>query len=217
MIKILIIIFSLGFGILTTLAFKNLNIYQNIGVVIGFTFVYIICFVALFFILFFFEVIFENKNKKRIYQSKYYRFLLHIYNKFLFSLFNMKIIYQGKELLNMNEQYLIVCNHRSNLDSLIIDNYLYEMPLVFVAKKSLFQIPFVGRLIHGCAYIKIDRENFKQEFYAIKDAIDFIGRKEKPLSIGIFPEGTRGKREDKLTNDFKAGSLKLLLKLISQS
>ena len=91
---------------------------------------------------------------------------------------------------------MIISNHRSNLDSLVIDNYLKDYPLVFVAKKSLFKIPFVGRLIHGCNYICLDRKNLKQELLAIRKGINILNDKNENCSVGVFPEGTRTLNED---------------------
>lgn len=211
MVKIIYLLLSLGLGIGTSFWFTKFGaLYQSL-IAIGFTLAYALFLIALFIFIFFLDTLFENKNKKREYQSKYYRWLLKHYSYFLFSLFGIKRHYSGIEKLDKNKQYLLVCNHRSNMDSLIIDTYLKEFPLTFLAKKSLFDIPFVGKMIHGCAYIKMNRENIHEQVYAIKDAINFIQREDSPLSIGLFPEGTRGHLKSGLTNDFKHGCFKIAI------
>jgi len=212
MFKIVYLLILLALGISTSFFFTNLGVIYQILIAIALFLGYFLVSVIIFFIVLFFEVIWENKNKKREYQSKYYRRILHFYNKFLFALFSMKIHYSGIEKIDLNKQYVIVANHRSNLDSLLIDNYLYKMPLVFIGKESLFKIPFVGKLIHGCAYIKLNRKNLKEQFYAIEDAIKFISRSDNPLSIGIFPEGTRGSDPNYTMGEFKAGSFHIVKK-----
>lgn len=211
MIKIVFVMLSLGLGIGTSFCFTYLGpLYQTL-IAIGFILGYAVVLIILFLLIFYLDTLFENKKKRREYQSKYYRWLLKQYSYFLFSLFGVKRHYSGLEKLDKNKQYLIICNHRSNMDSLIIDTYLKEFPLTFIAKKSLFNIPFVGKMIHGCAYICMDRENIHQQVYAIKDATKFIQREDRPLSIGLFPEGTRGHLESGLTNEFKHGCFKIAL------
>lgn len=199
-------------AIATSFAFANLNPLYQALIAIGFFFVYLIALFLFFFVQLFFETFFESKKKKRKYPSKYFRKLLGFYNKFLFSLFGMKIKYSGIEKLDKKETYMIVSNHKSNLDSLVIDNYLQEFPLIFIAKDSLFKIPMVGRVIHGCGYLKLNRGDLKQELGVIKEAIQTISREDNPQSIGVFPEGTRGKSSSYKTGEFKAGCFHIALK-----
>ena len=186
-----------------------LTILTSLGLFIGF----ILAFVIVFFAWLFFATCLENKHKERVVQSKYYRYTLYKMDLLLFSLFNMRLHLSGIENLSKHENYVIVANHRSNLDSMIIDYYLKNFPLTFVAKDSLFKIPFVGKIIHGCAYLNLDRKNVNEEFKTISTAIDMLTREKKPLSIGIFPEGTRNKSTDnKDVQEFKAGSFRIAKK-----
>lgn len=211
MVKLVLLILSFILGVLTSFAFASFGVLLQILIAIAFFLLYILGFIILFFIFLFFSVAFENMKKDRVYQSKYYRHLLNFYNKFLFSLFGMKVHYKGKKLIP-DKPFLLVANHRSNLDSTLIDNYLEEYPLVFVAKKSLFKIPMVGKLIHGAAYISIDRDDLRGQYNAIMDSVKRLTREKDPLSIGIFPEGTRNKSERILPNEFKAGSFQIALR-----
>lgn len=211
MLKIIILILSILFGFLIDFfCFNNFSWYYQILITIGFTISFLISLIILFFILFFFETIFESKKKKRTKQSKYYRNLLKFYSRFLLAFFSVKVEAKGIDKLNKDETYLIISNHRSNIDSLIIDLYLKDFKLIFIAKKSLFKIPFVGRMIHGCGYINLDRDNLKQEYYAIKDSINYLTLES--TSVGVFPEGTRTKNEDYTLNEFKAGTFSMAKK-----
>jgi len=211
-VKILFILISVGAGIGTSFLFSSFGpLYQTL-IAIGLIFAYMLAIFCFFFIQFFFEVFFESKKKKRKYQSKYFRKLLNMYDLFLFSLFGMKITFSGKELLKKGETYMLVCNHRSNMDSLVIDYYLRDIPLAFVTKHSLFKVPFVGKLIHGCAYISMNRNEIRSQYNAINEAIEYVGRNDRPISIGIFPEGKRGKNDDGLPNCFKPGCFQIAVK-----
>lgn len=213
MSKIVFVCLSLISGFLIGfLAFPTLEVYYQILISIGFSIVSLLALIILFFIVLFFLTIWEPLKKERTKQSKYYRKVLLFYNYFLFDLFNMKIEYSGLEKLKRGEKYMVISNHRSNLDSLLIDTYLKEFGLVFVAKKSLFKIPFVRRIIHGCNYIYLDRGDIKQECRAIKKGINILNDSNDPCSVGVFPEGTRTINKDYTLGEFKPGCFNLAKK-----
>lgn len=213
MTKIVFVCLSLISGFLIGfLAFPTLEVYYQILISIGFSIASLLALIILFFIVLFFLTIWEPLKKERTKQSKYYRKVLLFYNYFLFDLFNMKIQYSGLEKLKRGEKYMVISNHRSNLDSLLIDTYLKEFGLVFVAKKSLFKIPFVRRIIHGCNYIYLDRGDIKQECRAIKKGINILNDSNDPCSVGVFPEGTRTINKDYTLGEFKPGCFNLAKK-----
>ena len=213
MTKIVFVCLSLISGFLIGfLAFPTLEVYYQILISIGFSIASLLALIILFFIVLFFLTIWEPLKKERTKQSKYYRKVLLFYNYFLFDLFNMKIEYSGLEKLKRGEKYMVISNHRSNLDSLLIDTYLKEFGLVFVAKKSLFKIPFVRRIIHGCNYIYLDRGDIKQECRAIKKGINILNDSSDPCSVGVFPEGTRTINKDYTLGEFKPGCFNLAKK-----
>lgn len=213
MTKIVFVCLSLISGFLIGfLAFPTLEVYYQILISIGFSIASLLALIILFFIVLFFLTIWEPLKKERTKQSKYYRKVLLFYNYFLFDLFNMKIEYSGLEKLKRGEKYMVISNHRSNLDSLLIDTYLKEFGLVFVAKKSLFKIPFVRRIIHGCNYIYLDRGDIKQECRAIKKGINILNDLNDPCSVGVFPEGTRTINKDYTLGEFKPGCFNLAKK-----
>ena len=213
MSKIVFVCLSLISGFLIGfLAFPTLEVYYQILISIGFSIASLLALIILFFIVLFFLTIWEPLKKERTKQSKYYRKVLLFYNYFLFDLFNMKIEYSGLEKLKRGEKYMVISNHRSNLDSLLIDTYLKEFGLVFVAKKSLFKIPFVRRIIHGSNYIYLDRGDIKQECRAIKKGINILNDSNDPCSVGVFPEGTRTINKDYTLGEFKPGCFNLAKK-----
>ena len=198
MIKVIIILLSIALGCITAfLGFNNFELIYKVLIAIAFSILFIIGIAVLFFIILFILTIGESKNKEREKQSKFYRRVLLFYNKFLFSLFSMKIEYSGIEKMDGIEQALII---------------LKDYPLVFVAKKSLFKIPFVGRLIHGCNYIFLDRKNLKQELLAIRKGINILNDKNENCSVGVFPEGTRTLNEDYSLAEFRPGCFNLAKK-----
>lgn len=147
-----------------------------------------------------------NKKKQNSY-NKYYRFLLTNASRFVLMMFGVKINFVGEELLP-NGNFVLVSNHRSNIDSMIFDVCLRKYPLVFIAKQSLFKIPAVGKMISGTGYLKLNRSSLKDGLKVINNGIKFL--EEGKVSVGVFPEGTRGKNQHLL--DFNNGCFNLAKK-----
>jgi 1-acyl-sn-glycerol-3-phosphate acyltransferase len=93
-----------------------------------------------------------------------------------------------KVSLEQNSSVLLIANHQSWLDILVLYAY-FGAPLVFVMKKSLRYIPFLGGIFEKIKFPLIDRhakdvKSWKEPIQAFLDD-PLI----KPLVI--FPEGTR--------------------------
>jgi 1-acyl-sn-glycerol-3-phosphate acyltransferase len=94
---------------------------------------------------------------------------------------------QGLEHLTPGQPYVFAANHRSNFD---IFTLLTILPgrLMFVAKESLFRIPFLGQALRRMGSVPLDRDNLKQ---AMKTLDQAAARVKAGASMIIFPEGTR--------------------------
>lgn len=90
-----------------------------------------------------------------------------------------------------NQPFLLVSNHRSNLDNMIESLVLRRHRLAFVSKESNFKIPFARRYMKRTLHLAIDREDVKQSFEVFMRAAAMI--RDGMTSIGIYPEGTRSK------------------------
>lgn len=112
----------------------------------------------------------------------------------------------GTEKLPTDRPFLLVCNHRSNIDPLITLTALHKWKLVFVSKPENFRIPVVGPFMHSASFLAIDRENPRNAVKTIHQAADFI--RERQLCIGIYPEGTRNRNSEELL-PFHNGSFKI--------
>ena len=114
----------------------------------------------------------------------------------------------GEEKLPKDERFLLICNHRSSFDPLVIMDKLRKYNISFVSKPSIMKIPVVGRIAYGAGYLAIDRENNRNALKTILQAAEHI--KSGMCSMAIYPEGTRN-REDSLL-PFHAGSFKIAQK-----
>ena len=209
MIKLYIILLSAALSFTTVYFSFDYSLLTTIFLYLGFVFAYIIGFVLLFFILWGLLVFTVNKNKPHSY-SRYYRFVMQLLNIVGLSLFNIKVKYSGKEIVdNLHTNFLLICNHQSNLDSVVADYYLQNHKLIFIGKKSLFKIPFVGKTISGIGYLPLDRNDLRQEAKIVKDATKILSTND--VSVGIYPEGTRNQKKDAIISELKAGSFHLAL------
>ena len=104
--------------------------------------------------------------------------------------------------------FLLVCNHRSLFDPMIIMKELSDYNIAFVSKPSNLRIPMVGDVAYTAGYLAIDRENNREALKTILMAADYL--KRGVCSVGIYPEGTRSKTREMLP--FHAGSFKIAQK-----
>ncbi len=204
---LIIIIFDLIIGIITSIFSFQLNIYIEILIGIGFSLGLLLFEAFIFFLIVILFSLPINKNKRYKY-SKIYEKLFRAYEKFALKLFNTKIIIKGMDLIP-KDNYIIVSNHRSNLDSFVIDTILKKDKLIFAAKKSLFNIPWFGKIIWKNNYLYITRTNPKTDIKELNYGISLVN--DESYSIGIFPEGKRNFEND-LVLPFSKGYQLLLNK-----
>ncbi len=109
---------------------------------------------------------------------------------------------RGKENLPTETGGLMVSNHQSFLDPLLICLPL-KRPVSFMARDSLFRIPILGPFLRYEFVIPISRKSASSQSF--RAAIQNI---ENRNFVGIFPEGTRTTDGD--VGRFKPGFLALL-------
>ncbi len=100
-----------------------------------------------------------------------------------------------KQLINENPDKIdvIVCNHTSILDFLLVMSYLEEFEIDsynFVFKNEILYTPGFGFIMYSCPDIKLNR-NWEQDKETLGKQLDKIKSNGKKQVIIIFPEGTR--------------------------
>ncbi len=125
------------------------------------------------------------------------------YSDKLMSKLNISVEVQGVDKIDPNGQYLLVSNHRSIIDPVIIELALRNTNIYghWVAKKELYNSFFFGMFTRNAGTILLDRDA-KQMSSFFKDTKACVAKGE---SIFVFPEGTRNK-EDTSLSEFKEGS-----------
>jgi 1-acyl-sn-glycerol-3-phosphate acyltransferase len=94
---------------------------------------------------------------------------------------------EGGENAQKERSYVVVCNHQSMVDILVIYGWL-KLDLKWVMKQELRKIPGIGIGCEKVGHIFIDRKNPKLARRAIEEALDRLG---KGIGILFFAEGTR--------------------------
>ena len=125
------------------------------------------------------------------------------YAETLLTKLGISISVKGKDKLNNAGPYLLVSNHRSIIDPLIIELALRDTTIygLWVAKKELYNSFFFGMFVRNAGAILLDR-NAKQMTGFFADIKESIAKRD---SIFIFPEGTRNKSDD-ILGEFKKGT-----------
>ena len=92
----------------------------------------------------------------------------------------------GLELLESNETYVFVANHRSYLDTATLFIYTGRR-IGLLAKKELLKVPVLGVGMGFVNIMAIDRSNRES---AIRTADAAAKRIRSGISFGVFVEGT---------------------------
>jgi 1-acyl-sn-glycerol-3-phosphate acyltransferase len=118
--------------------------------------------------------------------------------------FNYKI--SGAAIFEEGKSYVLVANHTSMTDIMLMLVLVKNHPFVFVGKKELAQIPIFG-FIYKRVCILVDRKSSKSRFQGFERAQKRI---QQGLSICIFPEG--GVPEEHIVLDeFKDGAFRIAI------
>ncbi len=113
---------------------------------------------------------------------------------------------EGMENIDRSRPQIFAANHSGLHDILSLSAHL---PIQFrwVAKKSLFNVPFMGWHMARSGYIPIDRDNPREAAKSIIEAARVI---RGGVNAIAFPEGTRSRTGD--LGRFRSGAFALALR-----
>jgi 1-acyl-sn-glycerol-3-phosphate acyltransferase len=100
--------------------------------------------------------------------------------------------------------YVVVANHESFVDILLISHLPFEMK--WMSKSEFFNIPFVGWAMRMAGDIRLERGDKKSGVKALQECRD---RLDKRVSVMIFPEGTRSKSGE--LQGFRDGAFRIAI------
>jgi 1-acyl-sn-glycerol-3-phosphate acyltransferase len=135
---------------------------------------------------------------------------LHLFSCFWASLYTWCnplwiVRIEGKKHLDRRTTYVIVCNHQSLVDILVLFRLFVHFK--WVSKAENFRIPFIGWNMTLNRYIRIERGRLKGNLSMMRGAEAAL---RGGSSVMIFPEGTRS--PGGALGEFKAGAFELALR-----
>jgi 1-acyl-sn-glycerol-3-phosphate acyltransferase len=112
----------------------------------------------------------------------------------------VRVQVEGLEQIDPNGSYVFIANHASYYDTPVA---LAHIPVQFrfLAKRGLFQIPFLGTHLSRAGHIPVPREDPRAAVKTMQTAAEVI--QQKKISLLIFPEG--GRSRDGILRPFKEG------------
>ncbi len=102
--------------------------------------------------------------------------------------------------------FVAVANHESILDVFLVSRAPWEMK--WMAKESLFRVPWLGLLFKLAGDIPVDRKDRQSGGRALLRARDYL---QGGMPVMLFPEGTRSRDPEGRLLPFKSGAFKLAL------
>jgi len=113
-----------------------------------------------------------------------------------------KIRVEGRENAKKGTPYIIISNHQSILDILVMNCLRYRFR--WISKIENYKVPVFGWYLRMAKYITIDRGNRESKSEMLERS---AGSLRKGISIMMFPEGTRS--PDREIGQFKLGAFQL--------
>lgn len=114
---------------------------------------------------------------------------------------------EKEQELEKGRSYMLIANHTSMTDIMLMLTVVKDNPFVFVGKKELSKIPIFG-FFYKRVCIMVDRSSSKSRFRVFELAQK---RLQQGLSICIFPEGGVPDDESIVLDQFKDGAFRLAI------
>lgn len=133
----------------------------------------------------------------------FYQIVAFIGRLYLYIVHRMRVY--GRKNVPKKGPFFFISNHMSNWDPFLLTAGS-STPIVFLGKKSLFEIPILGWFFKRLRARPLDRDGDP------RDAINLmVGILKEGNRTAMFPEGTRNKVDNKLQT-FKKGAAAIACK-----
>jgi len=117
-----------------------------------------------------------------------------------------RIHVHGVEQVRRGRPYVYMANHASLIDTPALFAYLpYQFRIM--AKKSLFNVPFMGWHLRTAGHFPIDHGNPRKTAVSLRRVIEGV---KAGRSLAVFPEGRR--TDDGQLQAFEPGAFKIALR-----
>jgi 1-acyl-sn-glycerol-3-phosphate acyltransferase len=151
---------------------------------------------------------FVDQSKEQEHDSKFYRNMLMLYISAIKTVTRLHIHTQGLEKTPKDGRFMLVCNHISLADPVVLLHCFSKSQLAFISKRENASMFVVGKVMHKMLCQTINRENDREALKTIINCIRLI--QEDQVSVGVFPEGRI--TGDDLLHPFRSGVFKIAQK-----
>ena len=111
----------------------------------------------------------------------------HLWGRLICTIFLLPVKVEGREKLSPTQSYVFVPNHQGAFDIFLVYGYL-NRNFKWMMKKSLRQIPFVGKSCESGGHIFVDRRSPSKVRATMEQAEASL---VDGVSLVVFPEGAR--------------------------
>jgi 1-acyl-sn-glycerol-3-phosphate acyltransferase len=124
---------------------------------------------------------FDHTGRKQVAIARFW-------SRVIIRIAGVKLTIEGLEKIDPDGSYVFASNHVSYMDTPVVLGHI-PVQFRFLAKKSLFSVPFLGYHLKRAGHLSVPRENPRQALKTMAEAGRII--KERGISVLIFPEGGR--------------------------
>lgn len=111
------------------------------------------------------------------------------FGRFCAGLGSTEIQVEGREHIDPAGAYVVVANHESNWDPVVMLSAISELSLRFVVKEALVRVPVFGRALTISGNIRVVRRNTAGD---IKEIRQHMQERPEGVSMIFYAEGSRG-------------------------
>ena len=140
--------------------------------------------------------------------SKPYRIAINLLAPAAVRILSLKVHTKGLEKTPKGGRFMLVCNHLSLMDPMVLLAYFRKSQLTFISKKENNDMFVVGKMMHKIQCQLIDRENDREALKTIIKCIQIV--RDDKASLAVFPEGYIN--ADKKLHHFRSGVFKIAQK-----
>lgn len=148
---------------------------------LGLSLLHILVFVELSFVI-------RRRTPERI-RPTFLRFYLHQTIMILLRVLRVRVHTEGKENLpKKGRPCLVVANHLSHFDPMVIAVPLFANGILFISKPENLSMPVMGPYATRAGFIGIDRNSPLEAMKAVREAARRM--REDACAVNVYPEGT---------------------------
>lgn len=140
--------------------------------------------------------------------SKYYRFLINLVAEAAIPILSVKMEVRGLEKTPKSGRFMLVCNHLSLMDPVLLLHYFKKSQITFISKQENQDMFLVGKIMHKIQCQLMNRENDREALKTILKCVEIL--KEDKASLAVFPEGYI--KPDHKLHHFRNGVFKIAQK-----